>query len=203
LQDRHLALGVSYTRYFIRDSLRFYVSPLHNEVNAYFLWRKSWLQPGISTSLGWGSRTEYTSQLDFIELLNTRGLVVTSKHESISDFSLTASVRHDFYWLHIFSDKDYIRMSPLLSFSSGSQRFGLNSSTRTYMPVTGNLLYRSGNVNLDDQMRFQPLSLTLNMRADYNIGIFYIQPQVLLDYYFPAKTNHFNAFFLLNVGVLF
>jgi hypothetical protein len=202
LKDRRLALGVSYTRYFIQDSLRFYVSPLQNEVNAYFLWRKSWLQPGISASVGWGSRTKYTSQLDFIELLDVRGLVVNSEHESISDFSVSASVRHDFYWLHIFSEKDHIRLSPLLSFSSGSQRFGLNSSTGTYAPVTGNLLYRSGNVSLDNNMRFQPLSLTMNLRSDYNFGKFYIQPQILLDYYFPAKENNFNAFFMVNVGVL-
>src|SRR5688572_26455160 len=37
LADRRFAGGVSYTRYFTKDSLPFYTTPLQNEVYAYFM----------------------------------------------------------------------------------------------------------------------------------------------------------------------
>ena len=73
LKNKNIAAGISYMRFFTKDSLRFYVSPLQNEVNGYFLWRKAWLQPGIAASYGWGSRTEYKKRVRFLERLRMPG----------------------------------------------------------------------------------------------------------------------------------
>jgi hypothetical protein len=56
---------------------------------------------------------------------------------------------------------------------------------------------------LDDKTYFQPLSLTMFLRTEYSIKKFFIQPQVALDYYFPAKTNNFSVLFSLNMGLMF
>lgn len=203
LKNRNFAAGISFMRYFTRDSLPFYTSPLQNEVNAYFLWRKSWLQPGLAVGYGWGSRTDYKKRLKFLERLKRRVLFVTTKEESVNDFSLTASLRHDFYKLNVFSKKDYIRFTPQLSFAGGSQKFGFNQTTGAYGAITNNILYSAGKVNLDRETTFQPLSLTLYLRTEYSIGKFFIQPQLLLDYYFPGDDKNFTALFSVNTGFMF
>lgn len=203
LQNRDMTLGFAYTRYIItKDSLPFYVSPLQNEINGYFLWRESWLQPGIAASFGWGNRTEYERQLYFITRLQRTVLIGTTTEESVADFSLTASVKHDFYWRTVLSGKDYIKLTPQLVFSSGTQKFGFNQ-TGTYRLRRFNVLLNSGNANLDNEMKFQPISLTLYLRTEYSLGKFFIQPQVLFDYYFPAKDNNFTTLFSLNTGFMF
>lgn len=202
LKNRKLALGFSFIRYLTKDSLHFYVSPLKNEINGYFLWRKSWLQPGIAANYGWGSRTDYEKQLKFLKRLRIRTLLVTTTEESVADFSLTASLRHDFYWLNVFSGKDYIKFNPLLSFSAGTQKFGFNQTSGTYGILTNNLLFSPGNVNLDDKLKFQALSLSFYLRGEYSIGKFFVQPQIIFDYYFPGSTQNFTSLFSINMGFM-
>jgi hypothetical protein len=124
----------------------------------------------------------------------------------VSDFSVTASVRHDFYWLDVLAYKDHIRFTPQLAFTSGTQKFGFNQSSSTYattIRTSSNVLYSTDNLYLDDQLKFQPLSLTLYLRGEYSIGKFFVQPQFTMDYYLPAATDNFNAFFSLNLGFIF
>ena len=40
IQSHDWVAGISYTRYFTKDSLPFYSSPLQNEFNGYIVWRK-------------------------------------------------------------------------------------------------------------------------------------------------------------------
>ena len=161
------------------------------------------MRPGLAVSYGWGSRTDYKKRLKFLERLKRRVLFVTTKEESVNDFSLTASLRHDFYKLNVFSKKDYIRFTPQLSFAAGSQKFGFNQTTGAYGAITNNILYSAGKVNLDRDTTFQPLSLTLYLRTEYSIGKFFIQPQLLLDYYFPGEDKNFTALFSVNTGFMF
>jgi hypothetical protein len=208
LANKNFATGFSYTRYFTKDSLPFYTSPLQNELYSYFVYRKWWLKPMISVNYGWGSRTDYKQRETLIQDLRLRrnGFTRVNSTESVSDLSLVASVRHDFYWLDVFSYNDHFRISPQLSFASGSQKFGFNQSSNTYGVAVRNgtnILYNSDNVSLDDKIYFQPLSLTFYLRTEYAIGKFYIQPQMILDYYFPASDKRFSALFSVNTGFMF
>lgn len=208
LQNRKFATGISYTRYFTKDSLPFYTTPLQNELYAYFIYRHSWIKPSLAASYGWGSRSDYMEREELIQdlRLRRRGFTFINTEETVSDFSLMASVRHDFYWLDIFSLKDHIRFTPQLSFTSGTQKFGFNQSSTTYATAirTGNnILFNTDNVYLDDEIKFQPLSLSLFLRSEYSIGKFFLQPQVVLDYYFPTASDNFNVLFSLNAGIFF
>lgn len=207
LENRDLATGITFTRYFTKDSLNFYTTPLQNELYAYFTYRKWWVRPTVALSYGWGSRTDYMEREALLQDLRLRrsGITRINSTESISDFSLITSVRHDFYWLDIFSYNDHIRFTPQLSFISGTQKFGFNQSANTYATLirTGaNVLYNSENVYLDDQLDFQPLSLTMFMRGEYSIGKFFIQPQLIFDYYFPATEKNFSTLFSFNLGFI-
>jgi hypothetical protein len=162
----------------------------------------------VAVNYGWGSRTAYDQKKEQIELLRmiVDGFTYVNTHESVSDFSLLFSTRHDFYWLDVFTYNDYIRFTPQINFTSGTQKFGFNQTSNTYIPTrvaNTSALYSSENIYLDDKLDFQPLSLTLYLRGEYSIGKFFIQPQFLIDYYFPATSNNFTTLFSVNLGLVF
>ncbi len=208
LKNRDLATGISYTKFFTKDSLRFYTSPLQNEVYAYFTYRKWWVRPTIAASYGWGSRTDYEQREDVIQDLRLlrRGFTYINTKESVSDFSLITSIRHDFYWLNVLGKKDYVRLTPQITFTSGTQKFGFNQSSNSYVTLlrnNANVLYNSENFALDDKIDFQPLSLSLFLRGEYSLGKLFVQPQLAFDYYFPADSKNLSTIFSLNAGIIF
>ena len=174
LKNKAIAVGISYTRFLTKDSLPFYTTPLQNELYGYFTYRKSWIRPTFAVSYGWGSRSDYSEREEqIIDLrLRRRGFTYINTKESIRDFSLITSIRHDFYWLDVLTYKDHIRFTPQLSFTSGTQKFGFNQKSNTYVTILRNnssVLYNSDNVYLDDKLKFQPLALTMNFRGEYSI----------------------------------
>ncbi len=208
LANKNIATGISFTKFFTKDSLPFYTTPLQNELYAYFTFRKWWIKPSIAASYGWGSRTDYQKRESVIQdlRLRRRGFTYINTEESIRDFSVITSIRHDFYWLDVFTFNDHIRLTPQLALTSGTQNFGFNQSASTYATVirTGsNVLYSTEDVYLDDQIKFQPQSLSLYLRTEYSIGKFFIQPQLTLDYYFPATTKPFSSLFSITAGLMF
>ncbi len=208
LKNHRFLTGLALTHFFTKDSLPFYTSPLKNEVYAYFTYRKFWLKPSIALSYGWGSRNEYEQREEYITSLRlaTRGYTRINTRESVNDFNLVSSVRHDFYWLDVLGKKDYIRFTPQIVFTSGTQKFGFNQTSSTYatIPRTGaNVLYSSDNFYLDDEVYFQPLSLSAYIKTEYSKGKFFIQPQIVFDYYFPADEKNFTTAFVINAGVIF
>jgi hypothetical protein len=208
LENRNFAVGISYTRYFTKDSLPFYTSPLQNELYAYFNYRRLWFKPMIGVSYGWGSRSDYQDRQEYITSLQLRrnGFTRINTEESVSDFSVVASIRHDFYWLDVLTYNDHIRVSPQLTFTSGSQKFGFNQTSNSYATLQrsgANILYNSENVYLDSKLYFQPLDLTFYLKTEYSIGKFYIQPQLILDYYFPATDQQFTSLISVSGGFIF
>lgn len=208
LKNTKFSAGVALSHFFTKDSLPFYTSPLKNEAYAYFSYRKFWLKPTISLSYGWGNRTDYEEREDYITSLQLGKIGYTSYNtrENINDMNLTLSVRHDFYWLNVASKNDYIRVTPQVIFTSGTQQFGINQTSNSYTTIQGtgmNVLYNSDKINLDNQLNFQPLSLSAFIKTEYSKGKFFVQPKLLLNYYFPATENNFSTTLLLSTGVLF
>ena len=208
MKNRNFITGVALTHFFTKDSLPFYTSPLKNEFYTYFAYKKWWLKPSLAMSYGWGSRSDYEQQQEYITTmrLNYNGYTRIDTRESINDFNLIGSVRHDFYWFNMLGHNDYIRFTPQLVFTSGTQKFGFNQTSSTYatLPRTGaNFLYSSDKVYLDDQLYFQPLSLSAYIKTEYSKGKFFVQPQMVFDYYFPATEKNFTTAFIVNAGVIF
>lgn len=208
LKDKRLATGISFTKYITKDSLPFYNTPIQNELYGYFTWRKSWIRPTVSFSYGWGSHTELLKRETIINdiRLQRRGYVFINSKESVGDFSMLASVRHDFYWLDVFARNDHIRVTPVISFTAGTQKFGFNQSSNTYATLVrsgANVLYSTSDFSFDDQLKFQPLSAAFSLRGEYFIGPFFVQPQYTLDYYFPASDKKLTGLFSVNAGFIF
>lgn len=206
LKNRKFITGISFTRFFTKDSLRFYTSPLENTVYAYFTYRGWWLKPTVASNYGWGSRTESYRRSAYLDVLRLNRQTTVNTQESVNDFSLLASVRHDFYWLDVLGKNDYFRVTPQLTFVAGTQKFGFNQNSSTYTTVRGtgvNLLTNSEDTYLDNEMVFQPLSLTLVLKTEYSVGKFFIQPQVMLEHYFPGKKNNLSKSYQVNLGLMF
>jgi hypothetical protein len=53
------------------------------------------------------------------------------------------------------------------------------------------------------QSKFQLLALSARIRTEVSKGIFFLQPQLLFDYYFPERTNQVVTAFVVNAGILF
>lgn len=209
IKNINWAGGFSYTRYFTKDSLPFYTTPLQNEINGYYIWRKPWLQTGLAVSYGWGNKKDVQKRRQQLrDILSTQGITYseTMIEESIRDFSITASFRHSFYWLAVLSKKDYFKFTPMLTISAGTQKYGFNQTTGVYATTARNntiKVFNSGTANLDNELKFQALSMTFFIRPEYNIGKFFIQPQLVFDYYFPAPDKRLSTFFSLNTGFMF
>jgi hypothetical protein len=208
LKNPRFLTGIALTHFFTKDSLPFYTSPLKNEIYSYFTYKKFWLKPSVALSYGWGSRNEYEQREEYITSLRlaTRGYTRINTRESVNDFNVISSIRHDFYWMDVLGKKDYIRFTPQVVFTSGTQKFGFNQTSSTYatLPRTGaNVLYNSDEVYLDDEVRFQPLSLSTYIKAEYSKGKFFLQPQLIFDYYIPATEKNFTTAIVMNAGVIF
>ena len=208
LKKRSWITGISFAHYFTKADLPFYTSPLQNEMYGYFMYRKLWVKPSVAISYGWGSREAFEEREEQIQniQLARRGYTRINTKESVADLNLITSVRHDFYFLDLLSKTDFARITPQISFTSGTQQFGFNQTSSTYgtMRTTGkNVLYRTSNISFDNQLYFQPISLTGYLKTEYAIGKFFFQPQVMFDYYFPASTGNFTSSFLINAGVIF
>jgi hypothetical protein len=208
LKNFAFVTGINFTRFITKDSLPFYTSPLLNEVSTYFTWRRSWFKPSVIASYGWGTRSEYQQREEYITSLRLRpkGFTRIDTKESVSDFSVATSVRHDFYKLNPLGPRTFARITPQITFTSGTQKFGFNQTSNTYGTTrTSNRseLYSSENNYLDDQLYFQPISVAAFIKTELSYGKCYLQPQLVFSYYFPATDKHFASAFTLNGGVIF
>ena len=208
MKNRTFMTGVAYTHFFTKDSLQFYTSPLTNEAYAYFTYRDWWIKPAVAVSYGWGSRTNVEERQEKIKLLRGKPLnstTIIETTESISDLSVTASVKRDFYWLNVLFDKDHFRFSPQLTFLSGTQRFGLNQTSNynfQHAKSGASLFQNTEQLTLSDESKFKPLSLSAQLRGEFSKGKFFVQPQLAFDYYFPAKEKNFSTAFAINTGLI-
>lgn len=204
IQPRRWASGIAYSRYFTKKNLSFYTTPLENEIAAYFSYKKWWLQPGIVLCYGWGSKTEFEKKkLDILRnrlRLNPLSVVVRND-ESIRDFSMLFSVRHDFNRRKIISSRDLLTITPILLLSSGTQNFGFNTSFQSRYTVLNNFFPSNNNITDKKGLDFQ--STTLVLRLNYSIGKFYLQPQALLDYYLHSGDNRLNTAYSIITGISF
>jgi hypothetical protein len=217
LKGEKIFTGINYTKFFTKDSVSFYVSPLENELSAYVMYKPSKFKPSLTATYGWGTKEDLKKGEEYIEVLKRgrgrgNGLIPpigdidTITTESINDFTLSASVRRDFVWLRLLGKNNVTRLIPQLTFTSGTQKFGFNqTSNSSFIKKNdkGSVLYNTDNVELEDNIGFQPLSLAFMLRSELSFGKFFFQPQFIADYYFPAKEQNLLVGFRINTGFIF
>jgi hypothetical protein len=133
---RKIAAGISYTRYFGKDTATIDASPYDNDFYAYCnLRRKTW-RFGIAAGYATGHFNDKLSYSDsvyrFSNLLQRYVWVHITKtiesNTAIKDFSLSASVRKDFEWNAVLSKKDNITASVTAYLVSGASRLNTDAN---------------------------------------------------------------------------
>jgi hypothetical protein len=206
LRSKNISAGVSFTKYFSKDSLPFYTTPIQQELFAYFGIKKWKLRPTVSVSYGWGSQHSYEERR--VLLWNRwlqrseRGVIRVKNEESVADLATTASLKYYFMWYDVLKKDDGFTFTPVLLFTAGTQRFGFNTSYQSSSTVIRNNFLPS-NQEVSQQTGFGAQSVSLVLRADYSIGKFFIMPQVLMDYYLPKSDDHFNVAYSVITGFNF
>jgi hypothetical protein len=206
LRNRNMGFGVSLTKYFSKDSLPFYTTPIEQEVFAYVAVKKWKLRPTLSVSYGWGSAKSYEEKQVLIWnrwlQRSRRGTITVENEESVQDLAATFSLRYNFNWYGLFTKDDGFMFTPVLMFTGGTQRFGFNTSYQSTSPgIRSNFL--PSNQQVTEQTGFGAQSISLILRSDYSMGKVFFMPQVLFDYYLPESDDRFNVAYSVVVGVNF
>lgn len=205
IKRNQFSTGISYTRFYTKENLSFYTTPIQDEVYAFFNVKKWWIEPGIAMSYGWGSKTEYEhKEVDVYlkRLKSTRKkLILIQRDESVRDFSTFFSLRHSFTFHDVLLKKDMLILRPVVLLSAGTQNFGFNTSFSSATMNNNNFL--PPNSNITDVRSFNFQSSTFVLQVDYSLGKYYILPQVIIDYYLHNADKRFNSVASFTVGVNF
>ncbi len=197
-----LSGGVSYTRYFTKakDTLPDFATPYDHEFYGYLFLTKGVIQPGLMLGYATG---KYTS----VFRGRVRGpqgnqvFVIDSQKTKQADFSVSASVQHDFNWYDVLSANDGLSFTPMLMLNAGS-------SNTTILSHSNKLVSNFVAKRPDNRFRivnegFQFYSLGLSLNLMYEIGKFYVQPETYFDYYFLETDKKFTSLFSITTGLNF
>ncbi|MEO6000738.1 MAG: hypothetical protein ABIN89_28075 [Chitinophagaceae bacterium] len=205
VKRNQFSTGISYTRFYSKENLSFYTTPIQHEVYTFFNIKKWWLEPGIAFSYGWGSKTEFEHKEVDVYLKRLKAskkkIIVIQRDESVRDFSTLFSVRHSFIYDKVFLKNDVLTFRPVLLLSAGTQNFGFNTSFSSNSVLTRNILPSNSYISDVRGLDFQ--SSTFVLQVDYSLGRYYVLPQLLLDYYLHKADKRFNSVVSFTAGVNF
>ncbi|WP_109697125.1 hypothetical protein [Chitinophaga deserti] len=218
-RNRDLLTGISYTRYIYADSSDVPQTPIKNELYAYFIYRKWWLQPGLSLDYGFGSYRQEEAGV----ITNERG----------SDFNVIVDVRHPFVFMDVITADDGLLIMPVMGLTTGTARYFSNMKSFRYA-TRGNAIKKfnekrnngrgngngNGNGNggqqgpqpgtetetetvLSDGSAFKPRAADLGLRVSYIIGRFAISPSFTLFKMLQGPDTGVAGYFTASVSVTF
>jgi len=205
-----ISTGISYTRYFGKDTATLNASPYDNDVYAYFnIHRNSW-RYGIAAGYATGKFNDKLTYTDsvyrYINLLQRYEWVHVSKTiestNHIKDFSLAASVRKDFEWYGVFTKKDNITASVTGYLVTGASKIK-TSTNINYATKRLSLAKFKRSYNSADGNDFQVQSAALSASIFYTIGKYNLQPVWFMDYYFQDTDQKFSQVFSLSFAYNF
>jgi hypothetical protein len=207
---RKISAGISYTRYFGKDTATLHSSPYDNDLYAYFnVHRGNW-RFGVAPGYATGNFSDKISYADSIQHFNNLlqkyewlhfRKTVESKNQ-IRDFSLSASIRRDFEWYGLFSKTDNLSASLTSYLVTGTSRIKtsthINYAIRTLTLARFKKTYNDAGGN-----GFQVQSAALSASLFYTIGKLNLQPIWFMDYYFQDTDQHFSQVFSFSVAYNF
>lgn len=187
-KHKNFISGISYTRYFYKDSSDIPVTPITNELFAYFFYRKWWLEPGLSVDLGWGR---------FKEQVNRRA----ERTITGSDFNIIADVRHSFIFLDVLKKDAAILLMPVASFTAGTAHYYSNLKSFQYVSRSKLIKRRNQETTISDKTGFQPRAVDLGIRLSYIIGRVTVSPSYTAFKLLQGEDNSITGYFTASVSV--
>lgn len=188
-QKKNWEASFAYTRYIAGNTSELSKNPFQNDFYIKGGYRKTWIEPGLAIGLTTGHFTDTAVILSTIRTAKFR----------ISDFSLAASGKHEFYFFELMSKEDGLSITPAVMLIAGRQRIDAEGLSRfSNRPRVLNFLKNRFNSN--SGFRVQSIAGSLDMK--YQLKKFYFNPNLYLDYYLPeTNEKRFTAVFAITAGV--
>jgi hypothetical protein len=185
-----ISTGISFSRYFADNNSYNTNSIFQNDLYLYFKLPHGIIQPGIAVGYSTGKYKEINI-FKYTPLFPPNSqprLVHDSTDNKISDFTLSASIEHDFNFYNLLSKKDGISIIPQLMLSGGSEQLSITHLNKNYDLLnkrSGKLRNRTKNNSTAFGIQSAAFSLDLN----YTTGKFFFEPNIYLDYFLPSTTE--------------
>ncbi len=197
--NKEWSMGISYSRYFIRDKYSVYASPVQNDAYAYINYKKMWLEPGIAVGYSTG---EY-KEINQFTIQATGNTYIDTATYKLNALTMTASISHDFEWVGVFGKNDALGLTPSIMMNFGSD--STESVSHTVFPNLLRFLKRRNRLpKLSGKNSFSAQSAAISLDLHYAIGKFSIMPQLYLDYYLPkTDEKRFTQTFTMALGYSF
>lgn len=196
---RAIGIGASYTQYFVKDKFSQFSSPIQHDFYGTFVYRKSWLRPGIAAGYSTGEYKEVKYKD------TTLGNVHRRWYDSITNnlraFSLTLSASHQFLWYGVFTESDGLSFTPTLMLNGGSSKTAIEHKTNARGLY--NFLVKRGRIPKFRSREFEMQSMGINLGAIFSIGDFSLDTQFYTDYYLPeadSDTDRLTMVFSFNLN---
>ncbi len=201
--NKKFTAGISYTRFIEGSNAGFDISPFKNDFYASAVYKKTWIQPGVSIGYSFGKQKEYfDTAFWFLNRVRHIRDTITTK---LSSLSVTLSAAHEWSFYKLFGKKDALKLRPVLMLNGGSQKW-VTSHSNNFIdrrPFVQNYLKRRFGDGTS-KAKFEVQSLAFSAAATYFFGNFYLQPQLYLDYYLPTTTEKkLISLFSLTAGFSF
>jgi hypothetical protein len=197
-----LAGGISYTHYFTKakDTIPDFATPYDNEFYGYLFLTKGAIQPGLTLGYATGKFTNvFRGRVQGPQ--GNQVFVIDSQKTKQADFSISASVQHDFNWYDVLSANDGLSFTPTLMLNAGSSNTTILSHSNK---LVSNIVAKRPNNRfriVNEGFQFYSLGLSLNLM--YEIGKFYVQPEAYFDYYLLESDKKFTSLFSITAGFNF
>lgn len=207
--NKKFAAGISYTRFIEGSDAGFDISPFKNDFYASGVYKKTWIQPGMSLGFSFGRQVEYYDSSFWFNpqppaqprIIHVRDTITTR----LSSFSLSLSATHQWTFWELFSKKDGMQLQPTIMLNAANQKWNTTHSSRllnNFPRLATYLKRRFGDGSGAEKFKLQ--SLGFAGTATYYFGKFYLQPKIYLDYYLPSTSeNNLTSLFLVAVGFTF
>ncbi len=205
---------ISYTHYFINNEYSEFSSPVQNDFYSSLVYKKPWLQPGVSLGYSFGESKQI---LKFDTTINSRNINLTdTATSSLNAFTCILSLQHSFGWKTVFSNDDNISFIPELMLNLGSSTTTVNNNDHlnavlrallTQAKIKAIRTALTKKIKKFTKLQSTPFgaeSAAIDLQASYTFGNFSIQPDVYLDYYLPeTTTNRFTQVYSINFNYSF
>lgn len=213
-KNRNFLTGISYTRYFFADSSDVPVTPIKNELFAYFYYRKWWLQPGISLDFGWGRRTDRV--VNYWQIGRRRQTVSNESESTVSgrDFNMILAVRHPFVFIDVLKFDDALLFTPSLGLTLGTAHYYSNMKGFQYVSRSSKIQddIKKSKKNdsgqpveseSDAQTGFEPRALDLTFNLSYMIGKLTLSPSFTIFKPLQGEDKSFMSYFTARASYSF
>ncbi|UYQ91482.1 hypothetical protein MKQ68_15425 [Chitinophaga horti] len=182
-KKRDFMAGINYTRYIYADSSDMPFTPIRNELFAYFIYRKWWLEPGLIFDYGWGERTMKVNRF-------------FNRTISGSDFNVMVDVRHTFVFPELTGEHDALLVVPVFALTSGTANYYSNLKAGQYLTRSKSLKRFANRLRGEEETildtNFEPRALDLSLRVSYIYKQFTVAPSYIV--FKPLKGDDRSLF---------